>query len=101
MAQPVYHNEAKRLRELANDSEVVFSYTRHALEEMRKDQVWKLDVESVLRRCSVVRVELNLGEEAWNARGQDTDERMLEIVVVAYETDLRIKIISAWERKGG
>lgn len=99
LAQPVFHDEGSRLRDLANNRETFFSYSNHAQEEMRKDQLLKPDVESVLRRCPVVRVEMNSGEESWNVRGRDTDGRMIEVVVVAYEDDLRIKILSTWHLK--
>lgn len=53
----------------------------------------------MLKTGFVARVEMNKGEETWNVRGTDLDERDLEIVIVAYDEVIRIKVISAWERR--
>ncbi|MEX2632129.1 MAG: DUF4258 domain-containing protein [Tistlia sp.] len=98
-AQTVHHDEGRRIRELANNPSTRFLYRKHAQEEMRNDHISKLDVLYVLRRGSVVRVEQSLGDETWNVRGSDGDGRRLEIVVVAYEDRVRVKVITAWARK--
>jgi hypothetical protein len=95
LIQSTFHDEGRRLRALSTNASVRFAYTDHALSEMRKDQATKLDIEYALKRGAVVRVEWNR-EEVWNVRGSDADGRAFEIVVVAYETEIRIKLITAW-----
>jgi hypothetical protein len=65
---------------------------------MGADDISKLDVLYVLRRCPVVRAEPGIRDETWNVRGKDTDERTLEIVVVVNEDNLTIKVVTAWKR---
>lgn len=101
MKRQSHDDVTRRLHELAKRSETGFRYTRHALDEMRADQVSKLDVHYVLKRCPVVRVEQNRMEETWNVRGRDADGRMIEIVLVAYERELKIKIITVWRAREG
>lgn len=97
--QALFHDETSRLHILANDSLILFAYTHHAMKEMRKDQLVKQDVEYVLRRGVVQKVELNRGEETWNVVGSDTDERLLQIVIVPYEREIEIKVITTWQEK--
>ena len=84
-----HHDEGRRLRALANQADVRFRFREHALTEMAKDSITMLDVRSMLRRCSLVRVEQNRFEEAWNADGTDADGRRITVVVVAYEDTIR------------
>lgn len=73
-----------------------FAYRKHALIEMAKDDIYRIDVENVLRHCSVSLVEDVGGEETWRAEGKDTEGRRITAVVVAYETLIKIKVITAW-----
>jgi hypothetical protein len=95
----VYHDEGRRLRAVAKDRLVRFAYTTHALAELRKDQLTKVDVEFVLKRAAIVGIGSSKGEETWNAQGRDTDERLVEIVIVLYEYEKKIKIVTAWHVK--
>lgn len=99
MANPAHHDEGRRLRKIATAPGVLISYTDHALERMAERGISRLDVRHVLKTGFVARVEMNKGEETWNVRGTDLDERDLEIVIVAYDEVIRIKVISAWERR--
>ena len=91
-----HHDEGRRLRELASRPDVHFRFREHALDEMAKDGITILDVRSMLRRCSVVRVEQNRFEETWNAEGSDTDGKRMTVVVVANEDMIAIKVVTAW-----
>lgn len=72
-------------------------YMRHAeKDELPADGIAKIDVENMLRRCIVSLIEDSGGEETWRAQGPDLDGRMLTAVVVAYEDDNSIKVITGW-----
>lgn len=96
MGQAVFHDEGRRIRSLAKNDAINFTYRRHALDEMRKDNITKPDVEFMLRSCRVNCVEQNRFEETWNVYGRDADGRAVQAVVVAYEEEVLIKIITAW-----
>ena len=91
-----YEHEAGRLRSLASSGANVW-YTRHAETELANDDIAKLDVENMLRRCSVALVEVNSsGDTTWRAVGTDSDGRRIVAVVVANEDDHEIKVITGW-----
>lgn len=98
---PQFNHETSRLRTLANDSSTNFAYTRHATTEMMNDQISKPDVEWVLKRSAVRQVEFDSqrNEDTWNVRGKDLDERLIEIVIVAYQNEARIKIITTFAKE--
>ncbi|MBD8909373.1 DUF4258 domain-containing protein [Methylorubrum zatmanii] len=91
-----FADEAARLRALASNPRVRVRYTKHALEEMAKDSLVRIDIENMLRRCRVVLVEESQGELTWRAQGSDNNGGMITAVVVAYEEEISIKIITAW-----
>lgn len=98
MPQECFHDEAKRLRDLAKNPRLSLKITKHAREEMDKDNIKVLSILSMLKRCKVVRVEQNRFEETWNAEGSDIDGNPMTVVVVAYEDRIKIKVITAWAR---
>jgi hypothetical protein len=100
MPDGYYHDEGRRLRELAGNRDVRFRWTDHALDEMAKDNISVLAVRSMLKRCSVVRCEQNRREDAWSAVGNDVNGTRITAVVVAYEHLIKIKVITAWRDKG-
>lgn len=91
----MFEHEAGRLRKLVNGEPSIF-FTKHAREEMEKDGIVRFDVETMLGRCRVTLVEEKKGEETWRAEGTDFDGRDIAAVVVAYEGDHQIKVITAW-----
>ncbi len=93
---PDFANEASRLRILARNRAVQLRFTKHGLEELQKDNISRIDVQNMLRRCRVTLVEDRKGEETWRAEGADNDGRPIAVVVVAYEEELTIKIITGW-----
>ncbi|WP_421935890.1 DUF4258 domain-containing protein [Phenylobacterium sp.] len=90
---------ASRLRAMMNNGASVW-YTRHAeRDELPADGIAKIDVENMLRRCSVGLIEDRGGEETWHAQGKDNDGRALTVVVVAYDDTNSIKVITGWAGK--
>jgi hypothetical protein len=91
-----FEHEAGRLRKLARAIGVLFFYTEHAERELKKDSIFKITVENMLRRCSVSKVEDCDGEEGWRAEGKDNDNRRITSIVVPYEEHNEIKIVTGW-----
>jgi hypothetical protein len=96
-----YENEASRLRKLARNPNVRVGWRSHADDERKKDGIAKLDVQNMLKRCSVTNVEDTDGEEIWRAEGTDIDGRRITAILVAYEDEENpeIKIITVWAKK--
>lgn len=95
-----FENEAARLRQLARNPDVTVWWTEHAEIERGKDDIAKLDVQSMLKRCQVTNVEDTDGEEGWRAEGSDIDGRRIAAIIVAYEDDPpEIKIVTTWAYK--
>jgi len=93
-----FESQASRLRTLARNRHVLFGWTGHAEVERNRDGIAKIDVENMLRRCTVTNVEDTDGEEGWRAEGSDIDGRRIAAIVVAYEDDSNpeIKIVTVW-----
>ena len=91
-----FENEASRLRGLAVNPAVRFRWTFHAEKELLKDEIPKIDILNMLKRCRVTLVEMSKGEETWRAEGRDADGREITAVVVVYEDAILIKIITCW-----
>ena len=95
-----FEDEASRLRALASNRRTRIRYTKHAEEELIKDDIAKIDVENMLRRCRVTLVEQKQ-ELTWRAEGTDSDGRKIAAVVVAEEDVLKVKVVTGWAvRKG-
>jgi hypothetical protein len=94
-----YEEVAGRLRRLARNPAVRFLYRRHAETELRADGIEKLDIENMLRRCSVSLSEISGRELTHRAEGTDGAGRPIAAVVVMYEEDLVIKVITGWAGK--
>ena len=94
-----FENEAGILRRLARNANVVFVYRPHALDEMRNDGLYKIDVENMLRRCAISNIEASDGEDCWRAEGRDNDGRKVTAITVVYEEDEEIKIVTVWAAK--
>ena len=95
-----YESEGSRLRKLARRSDVTVWWTAHADLERGKIDIAKIDVQNMLKRCLVSKVEDTDGEECWRAEGTDVDGRRIAAEVVVYEDDPpEIKIITTWAYK--
>jgi hypothetical protein len=96
-----FESEASRLRNLARNPDVLVWWVPHADDERKKDKIAKLDLQNMLKRCSVSNVEDTYGEEGWRAEGTDIDGRRICAIVIAYEDEdnPEIKIITVWAKK--
>lgn len=92
----MFEHEAGRIRALTKEAETRVWFKRHALEEMKNDGIYRIDVENMLRSCRVTLVEESKGEDTWRCEGKDSEGREIAAVVVPYEDDLSIKVITAW-----
>jgi Domain of unknown function (DUF4258) len=99
MADGPNHHKGSILRALALNLKVRLVFTDHALEEMARDNISQLAVRSMLRRCSVGRVEQNRFEETLEAKGSDVDGKQITAIVVVEDDIVRIKVITAWATK--
>ena len=91
-------DHAARLRRASSQQGARFLYTRHAEAELQKDNVAKIEVENMLRRCRVTLVEPSGADETLRAEGSDADGRPLVAVVVLNEETVVIKVITGWVR---
>lgn len=92
-------DEASALRALARKPGARFLYRRHAEVELQKDDIPKIDVENMLRRCRVTMIEERGGELTRRAEGTDINGRLIVVIVVPYEADVSVKIITGWAAK--
>ena len=99
MSTAVFHDEGRRLRALACRDGVTVAFGPHAEREMRKDRLTRVDVLSILRRCSVIGCELHLLEWRWTASGRTCDGELVEIVCVIEEEKIRIDVVTVWKKK--
>jgi hypothetical protein len=93
-----FESEASRLRKLARNPNVLVGWSKHAKEERQNDNIAKIDVLNMMKRCKVTNVE---GEEVWRAEGTDIDGRTIVAIVVAYEDEGSpgIKVVTTWAKK--
>ncbi len=95
MAQPAYHDQGARLRNLATEPGVlVFYRLPHAERRMRKRGISKPDVKSTLMAGAVVNVEWDVFEERWTVQGHDKDGRLIRVVVVVNEEKCEIDVVT-------
>lgn len=92
-----HEDKGRRLRALASKPGVSYRLTKHAREEMAKDNISLLALRSMLKRCAVIMVEQSNFEETWRATGHDVDGNSITAIVVAYESIITIKVITAWK----
>jgi hypothetical protein len=93
-----YHDEARRLRALANVDGLTVAFSPHAEQKMKLNGLTRVDVLSILQICSVIRCELHCLEWRWTARGRTCDGETVEIVCVAKEELIRIDVITVWAK---
>lgn len=91
--------EASEIRKAASSPSVRFLYRRHAEQELQKDDVSKIEVENMLRRCRVTKVEQSGNDVTRRAEGTDATGRPLVTEVVLYREEIVIKVITGWIRK--
>ena len=93
MKEPFNRNEARKLIQEICTTGVVES-SRHAREELAKDDLDMFDVTNVLRAGKILE-EPELENGTWRYRVHT--ERM--VVVVAFVSESKLKIVTAWRKK--
>jgi len=93
MREPFNRNEArKRIQEISRDGVVVFS--RHAEEELAKDDLTAVDARNVLRAGKI------LEEPEWvNGTWRYRVHTARMTVVVAFVSEASLRVITAWRKK--
>lgn len=84
------------IRKLANAGECTFSFRKHAEDRLIERGLAKFDAINILKRCSVEASGVDKGEMTWRCVGTDADGARWVIVVVPYETQCRIKVITCF-----
>ena len=92
MKEPLSPAQAKRvIQEILVDGEVAFS--RHALSEIAKDDLTTVDCVNILRGGVVEPAEWENGSCRYRVRSQKM------WVVVAFRTERRLVVVTAWRTK--
>jgi Domain of unknown function (DUF4258) len=95
MREPFNRNEAmKRIQEICSSPEGEVVSSRHAKQELANDALTMMDAMNVLRAGKIVE-EAELENGTWRYRVHT--ERMA--VVVAFLSESKLKIITAWRKK--
>ena len=95
MKEPFHRNEAKkRIQALLHKPDRVITLTRHAEEELANDELTTVDAEKALLAGRILE-EPELVNGTWRYRVHT--ERM--VVVVAFVSESKLKIITAWRKK--
>ena len=93
MKEPFDRNEAKKLiLRILNEGYTVFS--RHAEEELAKDDLTTVDAVNVLRAGKITEP-AELERDTWRYRVHT--ERM--VVVVSFASESKLRIVTAWRKK--
>ncbi|ATB29645.1 DUF4258 domain-containing protein [Melittangium boletus] len=93
MKEPFDRNEAKKLvLKILNEGLTVFS--RHAEEELAKDDLTTVDATNVLRAGKITEP-AELERDTWRYRVHT--ERM--VVVVSFVSESKLRIVTAWRKK--
>lgn len=73
--------------------------TKHAKRQMLERDINYSDIKTVLKHCIVTKEDLEKGEWVFNAQGTNIDGETIVFVVVPYEKEIKIKVISSWKPK--
>ncbi len=94
MKEPLNRNEARKLiQQICRDGVVVSS--RHAKEELANDDLTTVDAMNVLRAGRILEEAEQQAHGGWTYR-VSTDHL---VVVVAFESESKLKIVTAWRKK--
>lgn len=93
MKEPFNRQEAKKLiQQILKEGITLFS--RHAEEELKKDELSVVDATNVLRAGTITE-EPELEKGSWRYRVRT--ERM--VVVVAFVSETKLKVVTAWRTR--
>jgi hypothetical protein len=93
MKEPYNRNEAKKLIQAICLQGVVIS-SRHAKEELAQDDLTVVDARNVLRGGKILE-EPELENGTWRYRVQTAQI----VVVVAFVSESKLKIVTAWRKR--
>jgi hypothetical protein len=94
MKEPFSRNEARKLiQQICREGIVVSS--RHAKEELAKDDLTTVDAMNVLRAGRILEEAEERPQGSWTYRVHT--EQL--VVVVAFESASKLKIVTAWRKK--
>jgi hypothetical protein len=94
MKEPFNRNEARKLI-LQSCREGVVVLSRHANEELAKDDLTTVDALNVLRAGRILEEAEQQTHGAWHYRVHT--EQL--VVVVAFESASKLKVVTAWRKK--
>ena len=96
LRKPQFQSITDAIRSLARKRGVSWEFDSHAEEEMRKDNIDRLDVQNALSDCKVT--EEQYYEPFWRyvTIGPDTDGRKITVIIELEEMCLRIFVVTAW-----
>lgn len=94
MKEPFNRNEARKLiQQICREGTIVTS--RHAKEELAKDNLTTGDVLNVLRAGRILEAAEQTAQGSWTYRVHT--EQL--VVIIAFESESKLKIITAWRKK--
>lgn len=96
MPNTSYVRETQSLQRVISNPERRLVFTRHALDEMKNDEITTADVISCLTNGHVVLEERNKPEILWRVVGRDVDLRKIQVVAAVYEDVVLIKVITCF-----
>jgi Domain of unknown function (DUF4258) len=95
MAQPHYVTETRILWRVANNPRCRWRFTKHAEEEMAKDGWTADDIIRAVKNGMVILQEQKQ-DILWRVEGKDIDGQRIQVVLTVYESNLTIKVITAF-----
>jgi hypothetical protein len=84
----------KRIRDALSDERTQVFYRHHAQVRMRERAVSRVDVQSVLKRGSVIEDQSERGVVRVLLQGRDLDGRIIRVVVELREDDHRLDVVT-------
>jgi Domain of unknown function (DUF4258) len=90
-----YLVETTKLRKVACNPKCRWRWTTHALERMAERGIAAADVQRAVKTGRVVLHELKR-DLVWRVEGADVDGGRIQVLLTVYETEIRIKIITAF-----
>jgi hypothetical protein len=94
-AQPHYVKETTILRRVAGHPECSWRFTKHALEEMKKDGWTADDVKHAVTNGRIVLQEQKQ-DVLWRVQGKDIDGNGIQVVVAVDEASITIKVVTTF-----
>lgn len=95
MANPSFISETQILIKIARNPKRRFKWTNHGRKSLIDDGRITKDIEDGLTNCRVIFVEWKK-DALWHAVGQDLDGKEFTAVVVVYEEEILIKIVTTF-----